>query len=105
MPVQDTNLSEILEVRNRQIAAVHSISRQLSSTLDLDQRLKDILTVSMQAVKAAAGTIFLYRESDDKLVFRHVVGEKAGELTGVAISATHGLAGETFQSGEARITN
>src|SRR5215467_11629366 len=85
------NGSDALEARNRQIAAVHTISRLLSSTLDLDERLRDILTVSMEAVDAVAGTIFLHRPADDKLVFQYVVGAKAGELTGRAINATEGV--------------
>ncbi len=99
------NQNEILQVRNRQISAVHEISRELSATLDLDERLKHILAISMDAVDAVAGTIYLYRHADDKLVFRHVVGEKSRELTGLAISATEGVSGSVFQSGEALITN
>ncbi len=98
-------LRETLEARNRQIAAVHGISRLLSSSLDLDDRLRDILTVSMQAVGAVAGTIFLHRPQDQTLVFRYVVGEKAKELTGHAISVSTGLAGAVFRSGTSQITN
>lgn len=100
-----TDVPAMLEARNRQIAAVHKISGLLSSTLDLDERLRDILAVSMQAVGAVAGTIFLHRPEDDKLVFQYVVGEKSKELTGLTMNATDGVAGAVFQSGEARITN
>lgn len=99
------NLHDALDLRNRQIAAVHKISRLLSSTLDLDERLRDILTVSMQVVDSVAGTIFLHRAGDNKLVFQYVVGEKAADLTGRAIDATAGVAGAVFMSGEAQITN
>lgn len=98
-------LREDLAARNRQIAAVHSISGLLSSSLDLEDRLRDILTVSMDAVGAVAGTIFLHRPEDEMLVFRYVVGEKAKELTGHAIPVTTGLAGAVFGSGRSRITN
>ena len=98
-------LRETLAARNRQIAAVHGISRLLSSSLDLEDRLRDILTVSLEAVGAVAGTIFLHRPQDDMLVFRYVVGEKATELTGHAMPATTGLAGAVFRSGVSQITN
>jgi signal transduction histidine kinase len=98
-------LGATLAVRNRQIAAVHGISRLLSSSLDLDDHLRNILTVSLQAVGAVAGTIFLHRPEDEALVFRYVVGEKAKELTGQAIPTTTGLAGAVFRSGESQITN
>src|SRR5690242_14513341 len=94
-----------LEVLSRQIAAVHKISRELSNTLDLDERLRDILTVSMDAVDASAGTIYLHRAADDSLVFRHVVGPKARELTGRAISASEGVSGQVFRTGRPEITN
>lgn len=92
-------------LQQRQIAAVHRISSLLSSTLDLDQRLKDILQVSLEAVGASAGSILTYRESDQMLVFQHVEGEKSGELTGQAIPADQGVSGQVFQSGEPQITN
>src|SRR6185369_11476348 len=98
-------LRATLAARNRQIAAVHAISGLLSSSLDLDDRLRDILTVSLRAVDAAAGTIFLHRPADETLVFRYVVGEKAKELTGQAITVTTGLAGAVFRSGHSLITN
>jgi signal transduction histidine kinase len=98
-------LSATLAARNRQIAAVHAISRTLSSSLDLEDRLRNILTVSLEAVGAVAGTIFLHRQADESLVFRYVVGEKAGELTGQSIPTTSGLAGAVFRSGTSQITN
>ncbi|MCC6764069.1 MAG: GAF domain-containing sensor histidine kinase [Deltaproteobacteria bacterium] len=98
-------LRATLAARNRQIAAVHSISRLLSSSLDLEDRLRDILAVSLEAVGAVAGTIFLHRPADDSLVFRYVVGAKARELTGQSIPASTGLAGAVFRSGRSQITN
>ena len=98
-------LRATLAARNRQIAAVHSISRLLSSSLDIDDRLRDILTVSLDAVGAVAGTIFLHRATDESLVFRYVVGAKADELTGQSIPASSGLAGAVFRSGRSQITN
>src|SRR5258705_6844982 len=98
-------LRATLEARNRQIAAVHVISGLLSSSLDLEDRLRDILTVSLEAVGAVAGTIFLHRPTDETLVFRYVVGEKARELTGQSIPTTSGLAGAVFRSGTSQITN
>lgn len=94
-----------LELRDRQIAAVHTIAARMSGTLGLDAQLRETLAVAMQAVDASAGTIFLHRPADDKLVFWHVIGEKARELTGMAIDAHEGVVGSVFQSGRAQITN
>ncbi len=99
------DVHEVLRARNRQIAAVHMISRLLSSSLDLEDRLRDILNVALDAVGAGAGTIYLHRDADDMLVFRYVVGEKAAELVGHAMHAANGLAGAVFRSGISQITN
>lgn len=98
-------ITATLDARNRQIAAVHTISSLLSSSLDLDDRLRDILAVSLQAVDAVAGSILLYRPEDNKLVFRFVVGEKADQLTNLAMNPTEGVSGAVFQSGKPEITN
>src|ERR1043165_2089592 len=97
--------SSALELRNRQITAVHNISRELSKTLDLDTRLNHILSVSIDTVNASGGTIYIHRPNDDKLVFSKVFGEKAKELTGMAISAHLGVCGAVFQRGTPEITN
>jgi signal transduction histidine kinase len=90
---------------NRQIQAVHTISRLLSSTLDLDERLRGIPRVAADAVDATAGSIALYRAGDNKLVYQYSVGPKANEFTGFEMKATDGVAGAVFQSGEPLITN
>ncbi|MGC8666644.1 MAG: ATP-binding protein [Chthonomonadales bacterium] len=90
----------------REMAAVHAISRHLSSTLDLEDRLRDILNVSIEAVQAEAGTIYLHRPADDTLEFRYVVGPSASRsLFGMAIPASTGIAGLVFRSGEGCIIN
>jgi signal transduction histidine kinase len=103
--VADLALNDALALRTRQISAVHRITGLLSSTLDLDERLRVILAVSLQVVDSVAGTIFLHRPSDDKLVFQYVIGEKADELTGRAIPSDAGVAGSVFRTGRAEITN
>jgi signal transduction histidine kinase len=100
--ISDTNSQELLK---RQINAVHTITRMMSSSLDLEDRIRDILHLSVETVEASAGTIYLYRSDDDKLVFEYVVGSTASMLKGMAMSATDGVAGAVFQSGKAQITN
>jgi signal transduction histidine kinase len=102
----DGTRAGLLHIRNRQIAAVHTITRRLFSTLGLDDRLRDILTVSLEAVDAVAGSIYLHRKADDKLVFQYVVGPQAsGVLTGRVIDAQTGIAGKVYQEGRGEIEN
>ena len=105
LKLPDRSSIELLQARNRQISAVHKICGELSTTLDLDERLEQILTVSMDAVEALAGSILLYRAGDDKLVFRHVVGPNSARLIDFAMKSSDGIAGAVFQAGEGRITN
>ncbi len=100
-----TDVRETLDARNRQIAAVHAVSGLLSSSLDLEDRLRGVLNVALEAVGAVAGTIYLHRPEDDALVFRYVVGEKGRELTGHTMHADAGLAGAVLRSGKSQITN
>src|SRR6266404_3473660 len=100
-----TDVRETLDARNRQIAAVHAVSGLLSSSLDLEDRLRGVLSVALEAVGAVAGTIYLHRPEDDALVFRYVVGEKGRELTGHTMHADAGLAGAVLRSGKSQITN
>ncbi len=96
----------ILEVRNRQIAAVHEVTQVLFTKLALDDRIRDALRLAMAAVGATAGSIYLHREADDALVFEYVVGpaDSAG-LLGQALPSSEGIAGKVFRSGATVIEN
>jgi signal transduction histidine kinase len=88
---------------SRLINAVHSITRVLSSTLNLDEGLRLTLQVAMEAVNATGGTIWLHEQ--EMLVCRHVVGEKAEEMRGFAIHEDQGIAGRVFRTGKPEIDN
>jgi signal transduction histidine kinase len=70
----------------------------------LDEFIREILEIALDVVNADAGTLYLYNPERDTLVFRYVIGEKANELTGLEIPADKGVAGEVFQTGQAKIT-
>lgn len=97
-------LRQLLEQRDRQIAAVHEISSALSARTHLDELLQETLRVSMECVYAQAGSIILHDPDKDKLVFRYVVGGGADELIGVELEPDHGLCGRAFQTGETIIS-
>lgn len=96
----------VLAVRNRQIAAVHQVTEVLFANLSLDDRLRDVLGVSMRAVEATAGSIYLHREADDSLVFEYVVGPpNSAALIGMALPSDQGIAGHVFHTGETTMEN
>lgn len=90
----------------KELDAVHEISTALSSKIKLDDLVRDTLEVSLATVNASAGSVFLYDEKQDKLVFRYVVNPDAPEvaksLTGRAIPLTT-IAGQVFRSGKSSI--
>jgi signal transduction histidine kinase len=95
-----------LDLRNRQIAAVHEVTQVLFTKLGLDERLRDVLTLSMQAADAAAGSIYLHRQADDALVFEYVVGPpNSAALVGKAMPSDQGIAGQVFLSGRTVVDN
>ncbi|HEV2474472.1 MAG TPA: GAF domain-containing sensor histidine kinase [Chthonomonadales bacterium] len=101
----DSSLAEQLEIRDRQLQAVRSISEALYSIADLDTLLRQTLRVALSTVGADAGSILLFDAARSRLVFRHVVGKE--ELIGREIdpaAENAGKAAEVFRTGSALIT-
>ncbi len=95
-----------LEIRERQVNAMHQISAALFSKTSLDDLLRETLTVSLQTVEADAGSILLYDREKNVLVFRYVIGG-ATELIGREFDPridTTGNASRVFRTGHALIT-
>ncbi len=88
----------------RQLDAVRRIAMGLSSITKFEEVVQEALNLSLQVVDAGAGSIVLYDPEKNKLVFKYVVGEKADQLTGLAIDPDQGIAGKVFQSGESDIS-
>ncbi len=105
------DLERALEERNRQLQAVFRLTSALYRRAKeglkasaLDEQLRETLHVALEVIHADAGTLYLYNPERDTLVFRYVIGEKESELTGMEIPADKGIAGEVFQTGEAKIS-
>ncbi len=99
-------LRDRLEMRERQINAMHQISGALFSKTNLDDLLRETLTVSLATVDADAGSILLYDREKNVLVFRYVIGG-ATWLVGREIDPAtdpRGKASRVFLTGESLIT-
>jgi len=95
-----------LDMRERQIDAMHQISAALFSKTSLDDLLRETLTVSLHTVQADAGSILLFDRERQVLVFRYVIGG-ATELVGREfdpVTDLKGNASRVFRTGEALIT-
>lgn len=82
---------------------VFEITRALYEQMDIDIMLNRTLLTTMSAVDALAGSILLYDEKKDALVFKYVVGEAAEVLKGTSIKPDQGIAGQVFQSGKTKL--
>ncbi|MGI4789285.1 MAG: ATP-binding protein [Janthinobacterium lividum] len=95
-----------LALAKRQLEAVQQVSAALYSITDTNALLRQALITSMEVVDADAGSILLYNETENALVFRHAVGPVADSLVGTSLdlSLGMGIAGQVFQSGQGRVT-
>lgn len=92
------------ESRARQLATLNEISKELSSTLDLQNLLGRIMRSAVEILNTEAGTLFLIDEKTEELVFRVVEGG-AQNLVGTRLPAGTGIVGEAANSGEPVIVN
>jgi signal transduction histidine kinase len=99
-------LRERLELRERQLEAVHSISEALASQSDVHSVLRETLRVVLQSVDAEAGSLMLYDKEKRRLVFEYVEGKI--ELLGREIDPETDLTGKAatvFRTGQSIITS
>ncbi len=103
------NQSEIADLQTtvrqleRQLEAVRKIAASLSASVQVHDLVRECLGISLDFAESDAGSILLYHPDTDKLVFEYVVGEKAGDLTGMELPADKGIAGKVFKTGETSI--
>lgn len=91
--------------RDRQlISAVHLATKKLSATSSIEETLREVLQICVEAVGAYGGTIYIHDPSANALVFRHVLPESVRNQLPTEIPDNFGAAGEAFQSGKPAIT-
>ncbi|MDE3224889.1 MAG: hypothetical protein KGN30_05690, partial [Nitrospirota bacterium] len=90
---------ERLVQRERELEAARRVCQALSQQIQSDALIEHTLRTALDTVGAEAGSILLADAQSEQLIFRHVVGDKAEVLRGVAIPWHKGLAGAVFASG------
>jgi signal transduction histidine kinase len=84
--------------RAHQLATLNDITRQLTSTLELNPLLQNILENAVGILNCEAGSLFLVDEQTDELVFKVTVGPVASNLIGQRLPAGTGIVGRAVQS-------
>lgn len=82
-----------LRLGQEKLKAVLKAGSALNSTLDLDNVLTGILTVSVEQLGSETGTVFLANDDETALISKIVEGDKVRELI---IPITRGLAGAAY---------
>ena len=91
-------LLEETQKRAHQLSTLNEITRQLTSTLDLDLLLQNILENAVGILNCEAGSLFLVDEHTGELVFRVTVGPVATNLVGKRLPPGTGIVGRAVQS-------
>jgi signal transduction histidine kinase len=98
-------LLEETEQRAHQLATLNEITRQLTSTLEQEPLLQNILDNAVNILNCEAGTLFLMDEQTDDLVFRVTYGPVAVNLLGQRLPAGTGIVGRAVQTRSPVIEN
>jgi signal transduction histidine kinase len=98
-------LLEDAERRTRQLTKLNEVTRSLTSTLDLDRLLEQILENAIEIMGCDSGYLLLVDPQSDELVFAAARGPVATELIGERLPLATGLVGQAVQSGQPIIAN
>lgn len=93
------------EQRAHQLATLNEITRQLTSTLEQEPLLRNILDNAVKILNCEAGTLFLMDEQTGELIFRVTAGPVAGNLLGQRLPPGTGVAGRAAQTRSPVIEN
>lgn len=86
-------LLQVTQQRARQLSTLNEVTRQLTSTLELEPLLQNILESAVGILNCEAGTFFLVDPQTSELIFRVTVGPVAKDLVGQRIQPGSGIVG------------
>ncbi len=91
--------------RARQLASLNEVTRGLTSTLELDPLLQQILRSAVEILDCEAGSLLLVDEQTGESVFTVVLGPVAQDLIGKRLPPGIGLVGKSVKSRQGIIQN
>lgn len=100
-----TQLLEESQRRARQLEILNQVGRSLTSTLELDPLLSQILVSAVEILRSEAGSLLLVDEVTDELVFVVTTGPVASDLTGMRLPPGTGLVGKAVEMRSSIIDN
>ncbi len=100
-----SRLLQETERRAQQLAILNVITRQLTSTMEIETLSRNILDSAVDILNAEAGSLFLVDQQTDELVFKVTVGPVAKNLVGQRLPAGTGFVGQAVQTRQPVIVN
>ena len=92
--------------RAYQLSTLNDLTRQLTSTLELEPLLQNILENAVSILNCEAGSLFLVDEQTDDLIFKVTVGPpSSADLIGQRVPAGSGIVGRAAQERGAVVEN
>ncbi|MDP3064294.1 MAG: ATP-binding protein [Chloroflexota bacterium] len=92
-------VQEVVELRERELAAMLTASETLAKAEDYAGLLQTVVQTAVDASPAAeAGVLFMYDETEGSLVARAAVGYNLDDLSRVRLHPGEGVAGVVFQT-------
>ena len=86
------------ERRTRQLTSLNEVARSLTSTLELEPLLNQILNSAVEILNCEAGSLLLVDQETGELVFEVAVGPVASDLIGRRLPPGTGLVGKAVDS-------
>ncbi len=83
--------------RAYQLSTLNDLTRQLTSTLELEPLLQNILKNAVSILNCEAGSLLLMDEQTGDLVFNVTVGPVASDLIGQRVPAGSGIVGQAAE--------
>jgi signal transduction histidine kinase/putative methionine-R-sulfoxide reductase with GAF domain len=93
------------ERRARQLSSLNDVTRQLTSTLELEPLLNNILKSGVEILNCEAGSLLLVDENTGELVFRATDGPVAANLLNTRLPPGTGLVGKSVNERAPLIVN
>jgi len=98
-------LLEETQQRAYQLSTLNDLTRQLTSTLELEPLLQIILENAVSMLNCEAGSLFLTDEQTGDLIFKVTVGPASSELIGQRVPAGSGIVGRAAQARQPVVEN
>lgn len=94
-----------MDFTKEQLTQLLEVARIINSSLQLDDVLEKILSLTSKILNTQASSLLLVDEPTNRLVFKTAIGAKAQEVKGFTIKIGDGIAGWVAKTGQPLVVN